>query len=97
MGLRVRAHGRCGVESDRAAAHRSVHGITVPGLCWAVDAKVETSNSRQLHEGSIVRYWQTRSEAEADAASIAQGGEFYKDTGRRYFDAVVTEAEAYWE
>lgn len=46
--------------------------------------------------GSIVRYWGDREGADADAAQIEQGNCFYKDTGRRYFDAVVTPADAYW-
>jgi hypothetical protein len=73
-----------------------VYGITAPGPCWAVDAKVEKSNSRQLREGSIVRCWRTRQEAETDAALIKQGRLFYKDTGRRYVDPVVAAAKAYW-
>ena len=96
MGLRVRATGRCGATCDRAVTDKSVDGITGPGPCWAVDAKVEKSNSRELSEGSIVRYWGTRHAADADAALIARGKLFYKDSGRRYFDPVVTEAEAYW-
>src|SRR5690349_5334138 len=96
MKLRVGATGRSGTVSDRAATDKSVHGITKPGMYWAVDAKVENSNSSQLREGSIARYWSTRGAAEADAALIARGKLFYKDTGLRYFDPVITEAEAYW-
>lgn len=97
MPLRVRSRGRCGAESDRAATDKSVQGITSPGDCWAVDAKVENSNSHQLRAGSIVRFWGTREAAEADAATIRAGEEFYKDTGRRYFDPVVTGATAYFD
>ncbi|KHO22992.1 hypothetical protein [Mycolicibacterium setense] len=61
-----------------------------------MDAKVEMSHSHHLREGSIVRYWRSASEAEADAALIDQGSQFYKGTNRRYFDPVVTQAEAYW-
>lgn len=96
MELRVTATGRCGDVSDRSASHDSVCGITGPGPCWAVDAKVERSNSYQLRDGSIVRYWRTREEAETDAALIKRGRLFYKETGRRYFDPVITEAKAYW-
>jgi hypothetical protein len=95
MELRVKAMGRCGARSDRAATDKSVNGITEPGPCWAVDARVERSRSRQLTEGSIVRYWGTRRAADA-AALIARGKLFYKDTGRRNIDPVVTKAEAYW-
>jgi hypothetical protein len=96
MELRVRAKGRCGVDSDRASTDKSVYGITKPGPCWAVDARVENSSSQQLREGSIARYWPTEQHAEADAALIARGLLFYKDTGRRYIDPVVTTAKAYW-
>ena len=96
MELRVRATGRCGVTSDRAVTDKSVDGITGPGPCWAVDAKVEKSNNRQLSDGSIVRYSGTRHAADADATLIARRLLFYKDSGRRYFDPVVTQAEAYW-
>jgi hypothetical protein len=96
MELRVRAMGRCGIASDRAATDKSVYGIKSEGPCWAVDARVENSNSRQLREGSIARYWSTHQQAEADAALIARGLLFYKDTGRRYMDPVITAAEAYW-
>lgn len=96
MELRVRAIGRCGATSDRAVTDKSVDGITGPGPCWAVDAKVEKSNSRELSQGSIVRYWGTRHAADADAALITRGLLFYKDSGRQYVDPVVTEAEAYW-
>ena len=96
MQLRVRATGRCGIVSDRAANHNSVYGITSPGLYWAVDAKVERSNHHQLREGAIVRYWRTKEQAEADSALIRRGRLYYKQTDRRYFDPIVTAAEAYW-
>lgn len=96
MNLRVKATGRCGAPSDRAATDKSVRGINSPGQYWAVDAKVENSDRRQLREGSIVRYWATRRDADADAARIAEGSMFYKDTGRRYYDPVVVEACADW-
>jgi hypothetical protein len=81
MGLRVRAKNRCGGKpSDRSYSDKSVHGITKQGPCWAVDAKVENSRSRQLREGSIVRYWATHRQAEADAALIARGKLFYTKT-----------------
>ncbi|WP_285032136.1 hypothetical protein [Mycolicibacterium sp. lyk4-40-TYG-92] len=95
MTLRVRSKGRCDSESDRAATDKSVQGITSPGDCWAVDAKVENSNSHQLRAGSIVRFWGTREAAEADAARIRAGEEFYKNTGRKYFDPFISRAEAY--
>jgi hypothetical protein len=73
MPLRVTAQGRCGAISDRAATDKSVHGITEAGDCWAVDVKVEGSNSVQLREGSITHYWSTRQDAEAGKARIARG------------------------
>ena len=96
MQLRVTARGRCGEDSDRAATHGSVHGITAPGEFWAVDAKVERSNSDRLRDGSIARFWSTKQDAEADAARIAAGKSFYKDRERRYFDPVVVPAHASW-
>lgn len=96
MQLRVKAVARSAIWSDRAADHNSVHGILEPGTYWAVDARVENSDSTQLREGSIVRYWRTRNEADADAAGINRGEKFYKSSNRKYFDAVVTTAEAYW-
>jgi hypothetical protein len=96
MQLRVTAEGRCGEPSDRAATDKSVKGITAPGPCWAVDVKVERSNSVRLREGSITHYWGTKQDADADAAMIAEGNYFYKDTGRRCFDPVVVPARAYW-
>ena len=97
MELRVTATGRCGIVSDRSAKDKSANGIDIPGPCWAVDAKVEGSTSRQLREGAIVRYWLTHEEAKADAALIRRGLLFFKDSGRRYYDPVVTPAEAYWK
>jgi hypothetical protein len=57
-----------------------VKGVTSPGACWAVDVKVEKSNSDQLRKGSITHFWGTRQDAEADAAMIAEGNYFYKGT-----------------
>lgn len=96
MQLRVRATGRCGAQSDRSASDKSVRGIVAPGSYWAVDAKVENALSNHLREGAIVRYWGTRQHAEADAMLISRGLLSYKDTGLRYFDPVITSAEAYW-
>lgn len=96
MELRVRAVGRSGITSDRAAAHNSVHGISEPGTYWAVDVKVENSDSTALREGSMARYWRTGADAELDAAAINRGEKFYKSSGRRYVDPVITEAEAFW-
>ena len=69
----MKALGRCGKVSDRAATHSSVHDITAPGNYWAVDAKVERSNSAHLRDGSIARYWATKQPADADVSRIAQG------------------------
>jgi hypothetical protein len=96
MELRVTARGRGGEVSDRSAKHESVHDITSPGPCWAVDAKVERSSRTHLRSGAIVRYWNTRAGADADAALIKRGMLRYKDTDRLYFDPVVTDAVAYW-
>ena len=75
MELRVRAMGRCGITSDRASTDKSVYGIASEGPCWAVDARVENSNSRQLREGSIARYWSThqtcRSRRRTDSSRAA--------------------------
>ena len=97
MALRVKAIGRSGDTSDRAASHKSVHGITEPGDYWALDVKVENSNSRRLQQGSIARFWRTREDADQDAAAIRRGERFYKNTGRQYFDPVITRAKAYWD
>lgn len=97
MELRVTASSRSGEESDRSAKHGSVHGITQAGDFWAVEAKVEGSNSRRLREGAIVRFWGTKQDADADAAAIREGSKFYKDTGRRYLDPAVRSARAYWK
>ena len=96
MELRVTATGSGGAVSDRAATDKSVHDITAPGPCWAVDVKAERSRSFHLREGSITHYWDKKHDAEADAAMIAEGNYFYKDTGRRCFDPVVVAARAYW-
>lgn len=92
--LRVSARGRCGDISDRAVDHSSVHGVSAPGVCWAVDAKVERGE-KGLADGSIVRFWGSKEDAEADATRISEGKSFYKDRERRYIDAVVVPAHAY--
>jgi hypothetical protein len=69
-------------EGNGAATDKSVKGITTPGPCWAVDVKVERSNSVRLREGSITHYWGTKQDADADAPMITEGNHFYKDTGR---------------
>jgi hypothetical protein len=61
-----------------------------------VDVKVERSSSHTLREGSITHYWASRDDAEADAAIIAKGNYFYKNTDRRCFDPVVVPATAYF-
>jgi hypothetical protein len=74
-----------------------VHGITEKGQYWAVDAKVRGSNDGRLRGGSIARFWSTEEDANADAARINAGECLYKrDPVRRYYDAVVTRATAYW-
>lgn len=95
--LLVTARGRCGEDSDRAAKHSSVHGITEKGQYWAVDAKVRGSNDDRLRLGAIARFWSTEQDANADAARINASECLYKrDTARPYYDAVVTRATAYW-
>ncbi|BCZ21365.1 hypothetical protein MYSE111917_25400 [Mycobacterium senriense] len=94
--LRVTARGRCGTDSYRAAKHSSVHAITETGQYWAVDAKVRRSNDDRPRMGSIVRFWSTEGDANADAARINAGECVYKqDTTRPCYDAVVTRATAY--
>src|SRR5262245_24182682 len=95
MQLRVTATGRCGAVSDRRATDKSVRGVKDPGPCWAVDVKVEKSDSDQLRLGSITHFFGTRQDADADAAKIAEGNTYYKGTDRRCFDPVVVPATAY--
>jgi hypothetical protein len=97
MELRVSACGRSGRTSERSAKHSSVHDITEPGHYWAVDAKVEGSNSRHLREGAIARFWRSEQDAQADADQIRYGSRYYKNSGRRYFDPVIQPARAYWQ